>query len=575
MKLSTLETAKAANTSGHDQTSRKRHGVHYTPSDLAEFVARRALGRLKPREFVVLDPACGNGELLLAFANGAAKAKFPAPRLIGIDTDKEAITAARKRLAKAPASSVTLRCEDFLTRGTDDTDPASGPYDVIISNPPYVRTQVLGTERAQALAYQFGLTGRVDLYHAFVAAMTAKLQMGGILGLLCSNRFLTTRGGQSLRSLLIANYDLEELWDLGDTKLFGAAVLPAVLIAQRGDARGGDRSFVRVYEDQDGSTPATAKVSLLAGLENGLEGIVKANGRRFNIERGRLLDETPKRPWRLTSAEGWKWLAKVRRHSTGQLGDLGPIRVGIKTTADSVFIRASWSDLPERLRPEEDLLRPLLTHRVAGRWRAKENSADTWSVLYPHESVDGRRQAVDLTHFPRAAAYLEQHRTRLEERDYIRKAGRAWYEIWVPQQPEAWAARKLVWPDISDRPRFFIDLTGAVVNGDCYWLSCPNASDEEVALAVAVANSSFALRYYDMCCGNRLYAGRRRFITQYLQELPMPAASSTQLREIVAMVDQLQRTKEPEMSPACSEAEVALDAIVSELFGIKETPRKS
>jgi hypothetical protein len=43
-----------------------------------------------------------------------------------------------------------------------------------------------GAARVHLLAKRFGLSGRVDLYHAFVAAMTMKLG-GGVLGLLCSN----------------------------------------------------------------------------------------------------------------------------------------------------------------------------------------------------------------------------------------------------------------------------------------------------------------------------------------------------------------------------------------------------
>ena len=210
-------------------SSRKRNGVHYTPADLADFVARRALAELRKDDYVVLDPACGDGELLLAVAREAEKSGRGAPHLVGVDTDAEAVAHAEERLQEVPAASVVVLAGDFL-------EPAlalPSTYDLVISNPPYVRTQVLGAARAQALGRQFGLTGRVDLYHAFVAAMTAKLAEGGVLGLLCSNRFLTTRGGHSLRSLLLGSYEIAELWDLGDTRLFAAAVLPAVVIARR------------------------------------------------------------------------------------------------------------------------------------------------------------------------------------------------------------------------------------------------------------------------------------------------------------------------------------------------------
>jgi hypothetical protein len=261
-------------------------------------------------------------------------------------------------------------------------------------------------------------------------------------------------------------------------------------------------------------------------------------------------------------------LTLVERHTAQRFGELGSVRVGIKTTADSVFIRSSWTDLPEEMRPEEELVHPLLTHRVAARWRVAHNPKGERCVLYPHEMRDGRRRPIDLSRFPRAAAYFERNRPRLESRDYVLKAGREWYEIWVPQQPDAWLPPKLVWPDISDRPRFFLDTTGAIVNGDCYWLSCRNCSEDEVRLALAVANSTFAVRYYDLCCGNRLYAGRRRFITQYLEELPLPRANPAELRDVSALVRQLCTEDEP--PGGRSRLEEALDALVFELFGIAD-----
>lgn len=553
---------------------RKAHGIHYTPAELAAFVARRTLGQVAKRDYVVLDPACGDGELLCALAVEARAAGLPAPHLVGVDRDADAIAVAAERLADAPAASVALEPGDFLAMGMDRSGNLPGAYDVVISNPPYVRTQVLGAARAQALGRQFGLRGRVDLYHAFVAAMTSQLAAGGVLGLLCSNRFLTTKGGRSLRSLLLRHYEIAELWDLGDTKLFEAAVLPVVVVARRTPAPSPSTgSFVRVYEAERACAAPKPVGSLLAALDGDHDGVVEAGGRRFSIERGRLVEPAASRPWRLTSATGSRWTAAVKRHAAGRFGDLGPIRVGIKTTADKVFIRASWDDLPEELRPEQELVHPLLTHRVAARWRAHESVQGARYVLYPHEVRGGPRRPVDLARFPRAAAYLALHRERLEGREYVRRAGRAWYEIWVPQQPDAWAPPKLVWPDISDRPKFFLDESGSIVNGDCYWLSCDGLGDDETALALAVANSGFALQYYDLCCGNRLYAGRRRFITQYVEEMPLPEASPAALRDVAELVEQLREPGRLDGPDAVAAAESALDSAVFELFGLEEPAR--
>lgn len=109
----------------------------------------------------------------------------------------------------------------------------------------------MGTKRAQALASQFGLSGRVDLYQAFLVAMARHLRPGGILGVITSNRFLTTKGGMATRRFLRLNFEILELVDLGDTKLFEAAVLPALIFARkRGEAvpvrRHREPDFVRI-----------------------------------------------------------------------------------------------------------------------------------------------------------------------------------------------------------------------------------------------------------------------------------------------------------------------------------------
>jgi hypothetical protein len=277
----------------------------------------------------------------------------------------------------------------------------------------------------------------------------------------------------------------------------------------------------RIYEDHGTSSEAVQKEgSLLEALEGDVDGTVEVSDRRFTIERGQLVEPSAEQPWRLSSPSGSR------------------SQEGLMKTLSAVVLmptRISWEDLPEDMTPEGELLHPLLTHRVAARWCSDDDLKGVRSVLYPHETRDGRRRTVDLALFPRATACLGQHRERLEGREYVLKAGRAWYEIWVPQQPDAWGAPKLVWPDISDRPKFFLDSSGAIVNGDCYWLSCGELSRDEIALALAVANSTFALQYYDLCCGNRLYAGRRRFMTQYLEALPMPETSPAALRDVAEM----------------------------------------
>jgi SAM-dependent methyltransferase len=563
----------------------KGHGIHYTPPELADFLAQRVVAQLdltKP-QLAILDPACGEGELLAAIARVVAE-RVEQLTLVGVDRDAFAIARARATLAGLGVEP-QLIVGDFLDLAPDDQlllpepdrplRPLQRAYDAIVSNPPYVRTQVLGAARARKLAERFQLSGRVDLYQVFVRAMTPTVRRGGILGLLCSNRFLTIQAGSALRDLLAREFELCEIFDLGDTKLFAAAVLPAIVIGRRAlNGATSSCAFTRAYEYEGPKKPASQAASIIAALVEGLDGVVSVNGRDYEIEQGVLNRSAAKEPWRISNRRRERWLATVRDRTDGTFAEVGEIRVGIKTTADKVFIRSQWDDLPQAIQPESELLHPLITHHLAAPWHALNRPSKQKTVLYPYAASSPKRRPIELGSYPGARAYLESHRETLQSRRYVIDAGREWFEIWVPQQPNAWSKPKIVFPDISEKPRFLLDTTGAIVNGDCYWIALPSDVDPELtSLLLAVANSSFALAFYDAVCGNRLYAGRRRFITQYVRHFPLPALDSAYKRAIHELVQRVRALPECSADDR-SRLEGQLNSLVWEGFGLHEEVRR-
>ena len=463
-------------------TTAKSRGIHYTPPELARFLAELVASRLALRGGLlrVLDPACGDGALLAALARARPKPLAGRLSLVGYETDPAALDQAAQSLAGLPIAGRTLIERDFLAAGRADDGPSG--FDAVIANPPYVRTQVLGAHRAGRLAKQFGLTGRVDLYYAFALAMAQALRPGGVLGLLVSNRFLSIKSGSALRGMLRSQFRLEAVYDLGDTKLFAAAVLPAIIIAtkQSGTSAVGCR-FDRVYgqpaqnlaanrscdarsssgctanavdaktvDAADKPPPAIPQVpSVLAALGDGrTAGLVQAPTGLFHVERGYLSERGPDRIWTLACRQSQAWLRTVQRFAAATFGDVGRVRVGIKTTADEVFIRDDWHDLPEDRRPEPELLQPLLRHFSAARWIA---GARRQVVLYPHRVEDGRRQAVDLAAFPRASRYLKGHRARLLRRATLPTAAGSGTRFGSRTTRRSGRCRKLSFP--TSRPR--------------------------------------------------------------------------------------------------------------------------
>jgi hypothetical protein len=153
----------------------------------------------------------------------------------------------------------------------------------------------------------------------------------------------------------------------------------------------------------------------------------------------------------------------------------------------------------------------------------------------------------------------------------VLNAGRKWYEIWVPQDPDSWAAPKIVFPDISPEPRFYVDLGGHVVGGDCYWMTLrPGISQDMLYLLLAVANSAVMARFHDLAFNNRLYSGRRRYITQYVAKYPLPDPASAPARNLIAhskqLVEEAQRYREGRSDDRSLSAEV--DLLVENAFGV-------
>jgi adenine-specific DNA-methyltransferase len=532
----------------------KRFGAHYTPLELAEFVAERALKYFgKSGQFSAIDPAMGDGALLQAVCQALReRGRIQDCALHGFDTNPDTLAEVAKRIDRSQGYlSLDLRIQDFLdhalSNGSRENEFClfeTTQYDLVVANPPYVRTQILGASRSKELAEAFALDGRVDLSSAFIVAIGRVLAESGIASIIVSNRFMKTTAGSSVRRYLAEQFDILEIWDFGDTRLFEAAVLPAVLVLRKKQEPGRvvEAKFTSIYSTRCPVQANPAKSVLEAIRESG--DYTLEDSRSFRVSAG-LLDITQslEKPWRLSNSSQDSWLARVSEHTHARFRDVGKIRVGVKTTADSVFINSEWAKKSGMQVPE--LVRPLITHVGAQRWRMGQEHFSR--ILYTHETVNGKRRPVDLGKYPISAGYLAEHRKALEGREYLRKAGRQWYEIWVPQDPELWKYPKIVFRDICESPTFWMDTTGAIVNGDCYWITCNTSADDRLLwLALAIANTSFVEEFYDHCFNNKLYAGRRRFMTQYVENFPICDPDSMLAKELINIAKTLHGTGQPE-----------------------------
>ena len=527
----------------------KETGATFTPKLLADFLAMKLIEVSDVKNPLILDPACGDGELLMSISEKLIKLGNSF-HIKGFDLDMDYLSIAENRLSKLNQNGkIELLNSDFLDQviiqGSENLNLFSQSMancnniaDIVIANPPYVRTQVLGQERAQQLANQFGLKGRVDLYYPFLMAMTASLKIGGIIGVITSNRFLFTKSGECIRQFLSNNYDIIEVIDLGDTKLFDAAVLPAIFIGKKINNNcivEKRASFIKIYETQKIENEVVVKNNITEALTDKDPGYFKIDNKQFFKSKGILrYDVNSRELWRMFSEHENEWIEKIEASKSFLIKDYFKVRVGIKTTADKIFIKHNWNSLEDNM-PEEELLHELISQENIKKW--KLNDKKKLSVLYTHYSENGTKKVIDLERYPKAKSYFESYKLELSGRKYIIDANRNWYEIWVSQNPLYFKFPKIVFPDISDSSRFFYDNTGKIVNGNCYWFFAETKEQIDLLhLIQGVSNTKFMTKYHDLVFNNKLYSGKRRYISQYVENYPMPNPKSEYSKEIIRIV---------------------------------------
>ncbi len=549
----------------------KKTGATFTPTKLANYLSNKLINYYGDMtDKIVVDPACGDGSLLISIAK-QSDSNFQ--KLVGFDINKEYIAQTKRNLTEIGISNFEIKNEDFLEISNKQNDLFSNNFlseyaDIVIANPPYVRTQNLGSKKSKQIAKDFKLTGKVDLYYPFLIGMTNILKKGGVLGVITSNRYLTTKSGSDIRKFLLDNYDILEVIDLGDSQLFDAAVLPAILIGRKKTSKTQLQSickFVKIYETNSFPERLTDTVaSVYDILSNNTTGIYRVGEKMFDYATGILTHSQNKTDvWKMTNASENQFINIIQKNTYCYIRDIFKVRVGVKSCADNIFLNPN---LNSDISSEKELFKPIISRENIQRW-----SCDTsipMKVLYPHYDKNGNRCVYDIDKYPITKEFLLKHKEQLEGRSYLIAAGRKWYEMWVPQNPALWKYPKLVFPDISIEAKFAYDESGAIVNGNCYWIVAKTETENNLLLLIqGVANSELMKTYHDLCFNNKLYSGRRRYLSQYVEKYPIPNPNSDYSKNIIRIVTKLNTIRD---SSVCSLLIQELNKNVRFAFGFTD-----
>jgi type I restriction-modification system DNA methylase subunit len=409
-------------------------------------------------------------------------------------------------------------------------------YDVVVGNPPYVRVQRLTKEMKDVYRNLYdSASGKFDIYVFFIERGIKWLATHGKLGYICSNQFLIREYGRELRKLILKSCSVREIIDFGDSGVFqDVANYPCIFIIEKGRKNGYEFIYVRVA---DKITDEKGEDISLYHIRKNIKNFKYSDDKIdiFNVKQDMLNEAF----WELMPEEERKTFLKIQKNSTCPLRNLiERIYEGLITGANDVYFVDE--NVLEKYGFEIELLKPIPKGKDVRKWQI---IWDRRYVIYPHEKKDFNVVPMDLSNYPKIENYLLNNKKKLEARHYVIEAGKRWYEIWNPRDPEWFDRPKIVTPNLSRHNNFAYD-DGIMLHGiryyyyldhDCYGIILSSNNKADHLYLLGLLNSKileFYIKHISPYCAGKYF----RYMTGYLEELPIKLPMTVKEHEIAEKI---------------------------------------
>lgn len=211
--------------------NRRERGAYFTPANLARFLADWAI---RSSDDVVLDPSAGLGSLMEAAANRAeALGQAGSPDVWGVELHRNTFARLARRCAELQIHVEQLRKGDFF-----GVSEELGTFDVILTNPPYVRHHELPVRVARKMRETLrtigaSIDGRASSWAYFVVRSAQLLREGGRLAAIVPGELVSADYGHQVIEQLRKRFKTTVLVRCDGT-LFGNLQLATIAILADG-----------------------------------------------------------------------------------------------------------------------------------------------------------------------------------------------------------------------------------------------------------------------------------------------------------------------------------------------------
>ena len=417
-----------------------------------------------------------------------------------------------------------------------------GGFDIVISNPPYVRHELIRAIKP-ILERQFPefFTSTADLYVYFYKRGTELLCVGGVLTYISSNKFLRAGYARKLRQLLTDTMSLQKLLDFGSVPVFGASVDTCILLVENTISR--EEDFLAATFRNKADIPRLSEVF---------------QERASSMHTCNLSPEG----WTLTSPQVLRLLEKLENAGT-PLGEYvgGGFYRGVTTGCNDAFIigeSVRQQLIAEDVRSSE-LIKPTLRGRDLNKW--KTECTDHYLIF--------TRRGIDVEQYPAIKRHLNQYRADLEpKKSREQKRGRKmgnykWYEVQdITAYHEEFEEPKIIYPETAKSLYACYDTAKVFGLKTTYFIPTSDLS------LLAILNSLL----FDWYARHKFYSlndpwagGRLLFKKESMQDVPIAAQAEAQKAVLSQLVERI--LVAPEGDEVCV-LQKEIDAQIYRLYGL-------
>ncbi len=392
---------------------------------------------------------------------------------------------------------------------------ATGGFDLVVGNPPWVRVHQIAESSKERLRQEFkvyrqaaweagaafagagrGFGAQVDMAALFVERSSGLMAPEATMALLLPSKLWRSLAGGGVRQLLLARTDVVDLDD-----------------------------FAEEAQAPNGSPPR-------------LDAAVRLRDRivRWKCKPDSLpLDETPGSPWILLPDAARMAFDRLRSYGIPfAQTSFGRPLLGVKTGCNEAFVvrledirgEVARISAGERCADiEREMLRPLVRGETLAAWSI---TGPRESIVWPHCDDNQPRSALP----PLARRWLSPHHDKLHARsDLHRKL--PWWTLFRTESASADSPR-VIWADFGLTPRAIaVDAGNPVVPlNSCYVASCKTLEDA-YALA-ALLNGPLAAAWLNTLA-EPARGGYRRYMGWTMSLLPIPEDWNRARKTLVAL----------------------------------------